>query len=135
MRLTLSTRNARAVAANFVAANERAQRAVQKLVRKHGVALHAKVYADTPVLTGFMRSQLRLRFSEGGYSYEVGWDEADFASAGLEFYPPYVLFGTRHMPGNDVLFSNRDAQLEAFRKELGAELRKAVRQRNRTRGA
>lgn len=124
-RLTLSTTNLRGIAANFVAADQKAQAAVKRVVKRHGIGLHEDVYAATPVRSGFMRSQLRLRFTEGGYGYEVGWDEPDFTDAGLAFYPVYVLFGTRTQAPNDYFFPLRDRHLSEFTDELRAELRKA----------
>lgn len=131
--LTLSTRNARAVVANFHAADARAQRAIKRVVKRYGVALHERARELCPVDTGFMRSQLRLRFSEGGYVYEVGWDEADFADAGQ---PPYFLFqefGTRFQPAQPSLFPARDEITPLFRRDLGAELRQAIARRGGTR--
>jgi hypothetical protein len=128
-RLTLSTRNAGGIAANFVAADRRAQAAVKKVVRRNGVQLHEKAYAACPVDTGFMRSQLRVGFSENGYAYEVGWLEGDFAEAGLAFYPVYVIFGTRRQAANDFFFPLRDRQLAQFKSELGTELRAAYARR------
>lgn len=125
-RLTLSTRGAAAVAANFYARDRAAQMAIKRVVRRNGVALHERARALCPVDTGFMRSQLRLAFSEQGYVYEVGWDEQDFSAAGLAFYPVYVEFGTRFQAAQPSLFPAREQQDPIFRRELRAELSAAI---------
>lgn len=132
MKLTLATRNAAGLAANFYAADRRVQRAVRRVVERAGVREFERARADAPVDTGFMRSQLRLAFSEHGYLYELGFDEADFTGAGKPFYPLYVIFGTTKMPARDFLFGARDALRPAFRADLAAELRAAVRRRSAT---
>lgn len=129
MRLSLSVQNIAGLAANFHAADRRAQREIRAVVRKSGVRLHGRVHADCPKRTGFMASQLRLEFSEQGLVYALGWSEQDFASAGLAPYFYYVLLGTRRMAGNDFLSRDREQEVPQFREELRAGLRKAIARR------
>lgn len=124
MRMTLSTRNLKGVVANLFAADRRAQRAITQLVRRYGVATHDLARALCPVDTGFMRSQLRLRMTEQGYGYEVGWDASDFDAAGLPFYPLFVEFGTSRMAARPSLFPAE----QAIRPQFTAALRRAVRE-------
>ena len=131
MRLTLDTKNTRAIVANFYAADQRAQRAIRRVVKASGVRLHEDARSRTPVDTGFMRSQLRLRYSDGGLVYNVGWDEADFTAAGLVFYPVYVIFGSRGRPANDPLFPARDAEAPRFDADLRTALKAAIARRGR----
>lgn len=129
MRLTLTTRNASGIAANFYAADARAQRAVRKTVRTYGVKESERVRELCPVDTGFMRSQLRLEFSEQGLAYELGWREEDFANAGLVFYPVFQEFGTVNMPAQPSLFPARDEIRPQFRDALRRDLSAAIRRK------
>lgn len=133
--MTLSTRNAKGVAANFVAADARAQRAIKKIVRASGVRVHERQRALAPVDTGFMRSQLRVEFTEGGYAYEAGYRESDFDAAGEPFYPVYVEFGTATQPAQPHVFPARDEEAPRFRRELRDALSAAIRRRTGGGGA
>lgn len=129
IRMTLSTTNLSAVSANFLAADTRLQRAAKRVVKRAGVKTHELAREQAPVDTGFMRSQLKLRFTEQALGYEVGFDEKDFEAAGLSFYPLFVLFGTVNQPANDFLFSAHEATKPQFKAELRKELQAAIRRK------
>lgn len=123
MRLTLSTRNLSGIAARFRARDVAVQRNVRRVVRRTGEAAYSLAYADAPKRTTFMASQLRLRISDDGLRYDLGFREEDFTNAGFAFYPVFVIFGTRFQAANDFLFpANREARRE-FRPQLRAALR------------
>ncbi len=100
MRMQLSIRNVSAVIANIKPRGVRIQRAVTKRTRRAGEDVHAVAYSLCPVDTGFMQDHLVLEFTPKGLGFEIGWKEEDFFAAGLDFYPPYVVFGVE--PGTDV---------------------------------
>lgn len=104
MRLDLSVRNTQATAANFRAMDATLQEEVVHLVAESGQLTKELTQFFCPVRTGFMRAHVRVWFGERGYSFEVGWDAADFLEAGLAFYPIFVEFGTRFAAAQPSLF-------------------------------
>jgi hypothetical protein len=130
MRITLSTRNASAVIANIVAADARAQRAVKGAVKRAGNAVHGLTRENMLSMgifdTGHMYDVLRLRYSEAGLSFQVGWDEADFPKS---FYPIFVVFGTIKMPGRDPLFPAHARVKPIFRQDIADSVRAALARR------
>ena len=131
VRMTVGTRNRRALAANFSAADARAQRAVRGVVARYAERQFRLTRELAPVDTGFLRSHIRKRVSDDGLAYEVGVREEDFEGAGLPFYPVYLEFGTRFMAARPFIFPARDAVAPEFRRALRGELSKAIRRRGR----
>lgn len=131
MRMGLETRGIRGLVANLYARDRAAQTAIRRVVRRNGVAQHERARTLAPVDTGFLRSQLRLTFSEQGLVYAVGWRDRDFTDAGLAPYFYYTEFGTSRMAPRPCLFPARDAQAPVFRAELRDALRAAVARRQR----
>ena len=130
-RMTLSTRNLNGVVANLFRSDREAQRAIRVTVDKYGHETHAIAVALCPFDTGFMQEHLRLRFTERGLGYEVGWDEPDFTAAGLPFYPLYQEFGTTKMAAQPCLFPAHELTRPRFTAALRNNVRAAVRRRGR----
>jgi HK97 gp10 family phage protein len=129
--MTVGTRNRRALAANFQAADARAQRAARKIVVKYADKQFRLTRELAPVDTGFLRSHIRQRISDDGLAYEIGVREEDFEGAGKPFYPVYLEFGTRFMHARPFIFPARDKIAPEFRRALGQELSAAIRRRGR----
>lgn len=81
-------------------------------------------------LTGYMVSQLRLRFTRGGFNWLIGFFAEDFVGkinpftgeTITAFYPVYVVKGTRFQTGNDFLTTahrlRRLERLRAYKRAL-----------------
>lgn len=131
VRLTISTRNLRGLVANLSAADAVMQRQARRTVKRYGEKQWRLTRELAPVDTGFLREHIRLRFSEDGLIYEVGFLEEDFREAGLPFYAIFTEWGTRFMAPRPCVFPARDAIAPEFRSALGANIRGALRRRRR----
>lgn len=123
VRLSLSFKNAAAVAANFHDYDQKAHKAIRELVREAGQYCHDLTVFLCPVDTGFMSEHVRVIYGREGYTFEVGWLEEDFIAAGLAFYPIFVEFGTRFMHAQPSLYPAYQDTKEWFIPELGDRLR------------
>jgi HK97 gp10 family phage protein len=129
VRMTVSTRNLRALAANFQAADARIQKRARRTVKKFGkkqlerTEQLAPYDASHPEEDFHLRDNIRLRFSDDGLVYEVGFLEEDFRAEGLPFYALYTEFGTRFMAPRPCVFPARDESYPQFKAALGADLR------------
>lgn len=129
--MTVGTRNARALAANFSSADQRVQKSARQIVARYAEKQFRLTRELAPVDTGFLRSHIRKRVSDDGLAYEVGVREEDFADAGKAFYAQFLEFGTRFMSARPFIFPARDAVAPEFRRALGQELSAAARRRSR----
>lgn len=127
--MTVSTGNIRGLVANLFAADARAQKAIRSTVRTYGEKQFRLSRELAPVDTGFLRSSIRVRFSEDGLAYEVGCREKDYRDQGLAFYALYQEFGTRFMPAQPFIFPARDTIAPEFRRALGGNVKAAMRRR------
>lgn len=127
-RLTLSVQNTGALAARFARNVPVAIAEVRRLIEENAEYEYRLVYGDCPVDTGFMRAHIVVFFDSDGLSYQLGWVHTDFGTAaGLPFYPPFVIYGTRFMAGRDFLFPNHMLARARFQKRLGRTVSKALR--------
>jgi hypothetical protein len=131
VRMTVSARSLRGLVANLSAADAVAQRAVRATVATYGNKQFRLTRQLAPVDTGFLRSQIRLRFSDDGLVYEVGFRGEDFDRGGKPQYFLYTEFGTRFMAARPCVFPARDAIAPEFKRALGANVRGAIRRRRR----
>jgi hypothetical protein len=116
---------------NLYAVGEDITRAMQQAMQVMGAETYEIAYALTPKDTWFMADHLRLDFSPNYQVFELGWSADDFFDADLPFYPPYVVFGTRFMAGQDPLTPAHEMtkpEYEATMRELvnAAMLRRRV---------
>jgi HK97 gp10 family phage protein len=95
--------------------------------------VRARAYELAPVDTGFMREQIKVRTSPGGYVYEVGYDEADFEAAGLPGYFVFQEFGTSKMPAQPHLFRAAEEGRQFFAREMERRLKAVARRQARAR--
>jgi HK97 gp10 family phage protein len=89
--------------ANFYATNRRIQKEVKELVGDIASKIHQRTVDLCPKDTFYMSEHVRTDFSDQGYTFEVGWDAADFLGTfdakgrPRAFYPFFVEFGTKKM--------------------------------------
>lgn len=88
---------------NFNAIYPDIVRAMQDAALQCALETQTIAYALCPVDTGFMRDHIVVVTSANNQIFEIGWRAADFFEAGFDFYPMYVVLGTRHMPPRDPL--------------------------------
>jgi HK97 gp10 family phage protein len=143
VRMTVSTGNLRGLVANLYAADAVMQRKSRETVRTYGrkqwrLARQLAPVSSEPTIVrghvhapGFLRDAIRLRFSEDGLVYEVGWREEDFIEADEPFYALYTEFGTRFMKARPCVFPARDAIAPEFKRALGTNVRGAIRRQRR----
>jgi HK97 gp10 family phage protein len=129
LKLTLGFRDARAIVANFYAADQRAQRELRVAVKSAGDFFHDLAYFLAPVDTSFMRDHLTTVFSDDGLVFEGGYRDSDFSAAGLPFYPPFVEDGTRLAPAQPHLRPAFEETVREFGRDVGAALRRAIARR------
>lgn len=128
-RLTLSTQATDALHARLRRFPAAALAEVRDVLEQTAEYEYQLVFNDCPVDTGFMRDHIIVVFDADGLRYELGWTATDFGiEAGLPFYPPFVIFGTRFMEGRDFLFPNHLLARRRFQGKLRAALRRAGQQ-------
>ncbi|MBA2458727.1 MAG: hypothetical protein H0V43_07205 [Gemmatimonadales bacterium] len=125
--MTLSTRNARGVVANLFAADARAQANIRSVVKSSGFRVQSRQKQLARVRTGFTRKAVKLRFTPDKLVYESGVSEEDYTAAGLEFYAPYLEWGTRFMDAHPFIFPPKAEEAPVFRRELNRAVRDAMR--------
>jgi hypothetical protein len=127
IRLSFRLRNADAVVANLRAREEQLQQTVREIVHEAGGVCRELVRVFCPVRTGFMRDHVRTDYSESGYAFATGWDSRDFLEAGLAFYPPFVIAGTKNAPAQDCLTPAFTETVARMKVDLENALRSAAR--------
>ncbi len=115
------------LAANFRAFDREVGRGVREVVRQNGIEQHAETEAAAPRDTGFTADHTRLEFSPGGLAYTVGYDPADYAAAGKDFYVLYLIFGTRFIAANNWPLRVHEARAPKLTRDVGDVLRGAAR--------
>jgi hypothetical protein len=111
MRLTVIGRVTAGLDAKLKARTNRQKQNVLSEMERSGNRVLETAASLTPFDTGFMLEKLRLERTRGGYNYAVGWRSSDFVGqqnpqtgrAITDFYPVYVVYGTRFMAGRDPL--------------------------------
>lgn len=142
LRMSVGTRGLSALAANFHAADARAQRAAREVVVTYAEKQFRLTRSLAPVDTGFLRAHIRRRISDDGLAYEIGLRDEDFEDAGKLSqitlpdgevvdvnYGLFVEFGTRFMKAQPFLFPARDKIKPEFKRALRGELSAAIRRR------
>lgn len=122
MRLTLSTKNDRGIAARFAGANKAATKGAKRAVREIGEEAYARAYSAAPKRSHFLADHLLLLPDADWLRYELGFRGEDFLEAGHDEYFIYVIFGTIYMDANDFLFPSH----EAAKRHLGPKLTKEI---------
>lgn len=129
-RVTVRVRNVERVVRALVAKEGAILSEARKAVARSGERVYQSALAATPVDTGKMADELKLIMNKTGLGYSCGWHAEDFTGTRpdgrpMEFYPPFVVFGTSKLAGNDPL----TPALEADRPILAQEIAEAARAR------
>jgi hypothetical protein len=117
MRVTLLSRMTQGLPAKLAARTAKQKARVKVATDRLGHEEHSLVVGLANRDTGYMAGQTRLEFTREGYNYAVGYRSEDFVGQSntqvtpprliTEFYPVYVVQGTRHYAGNDFLSASR----------------------------
>jgi tricorn protease-like protein len=120
-RLELSLQDRSGKVANFHAIYDDIVAGIKEAMLDCAEETRDLAYAFCPVQYGFMREHIRVVTSQNNQVFEIGWRAEDFYAAGFDFYPMFVVLGTRHMAPRDPLtpaheitkprYAERSAQL------------------------
>lgn len=122
----LEVRGVSGIVANIHAAKSGVAARVRTVVQRRGMAQRADTEAEAPKRTGFLASRTRLDFSDGGYTYTVGYHEEDFAAAGFVPYFYYVILGTSSQAANPYLFNVYERHRALLTAEVGGAVRGGI---------
>lgn len=135
MRMTMSTRNLSGLQARFRAFDAEYQQQVRKVNVAGAVTTYDLARKYMAYDTGFMHDHLRIKITDKGLGYEVGWEEADFFAEGHPFYPVWVEHGTLAMAAQPALFPANEAVRPIVRQNHRAALAASIARSNRRRAA
>ena len=117
MRVTLLSRMTSGLEAKLKARTAKQKAAVKATTQVLGHEEHSVVVGLANRDTGYMANQTRLEVTREGYNYAVGYRAEDFVGRTntevnpprviTQFYPVFVVQGTRHYAGNDFLSAAR----------------------------
>lgn len=124
--LRLTVRDARALVANFVAADALAQRQARQAVARFNAAVVRDVRLNCAYDTGFMSRAVEGRVSPSGLSAEQGWWPERFAAAGLPYYPPHVELGTARQAAQPSLYPAVVKYAPRFADDVAGIIRRAT---------
>ena len=117
------------------------QRQARRTVRRFGEKQQRRTMelapydASHPAEDFHLRDNVRLRFSDDGLVYEVGFLESDFIDEGLPFYAIFTEHGTRFMKARPCVFPARDEVYPEFRSALRTDIRASLKRMRRRRSA
>lgn len=119
-------RNTGAVIANIFAKDRAVKAAIRKTVKVHAELLRDLTRFLAPRDTGFMGDNVRITYGDQKLAFEVGWEPADFAKAGLPYYPPFQEFGTSRHAAQPSLGPAYNDVAPQFQQALRADIRLAL---------
>jgi hypothetical protein len=102
-KFELSLRDRSGKIQNFHAAETDIVDAMKEAMLLNALETQTIAFELCAVDTGFMRDHIDVVTSEQNLVYEIGWRAEDFFNAGFEFYPMFVVLGTRFLPPRDPL--------------------------------
>jgi hypothetical protein len=126
VRLTLSLRGDRAMVANLFRTEADIVAEIVAHNREIGERVRERAFVLAPVDKEFMRERIKLRLSETGLVFEVGYDESDFAAAGKPPYFKYQELGFTHWRSGEFI---RNPHLEPAFREFDQAYRAGIRAR------
>lgn len=129
--ISLYVQNADAVIANLYSAVSGIKQVAKQANIETAEFVKQRTFGLAAFRTGFLRDNIRARISAQGYAFTVGWEASDFTSAGLEFYPPFVEFGTSKMPGQPALIPAFQDGVAFLKARLGTAIRAEIQRRSR----
>jgi hypothetical protein len=122
----LEVRGVSGLIANVHVAKAEIGRNIRAAMQREGKNQHEDTVQEAPKRTGFLAAHTRLEFSPEGLTFTVGYDETDWADAGLYpyFYP--VILGSSTQSANDFLFRVHEAHRERVTRAVGDAIRRGV---------
>jgi HK97 gp10 family phage protein len=126
MAMELGVRNVSGLVANLHAADEQLVRDLKRLAQRGAREVHELADKLCARDTGFMADHLAETFTPSGLAFEVGWLAEDFYSAGFEFYPWFVEFGTRYMDAQPALGPAADQIFPQYREDVSNLIRASI---------
>lgn len=127
MRFDVTVKNRKGMVANFMKADSQARNATVGSVQKFGEDVRQLTYQLAPKDTWFMANHVEDRYSPAGTVVTVGWWAEDFVSQGLNFYPPFVEYGTTSSPAQPSLGPAYEALSPFFTRDIAREMKNAFR--------
>lgn len=124
MELSLSDRSGKV--ANFYAFSDECVAAIRNAAMECALETQTIAFDLCPVDTGFMREHIDVIMSDGDRTFEIGWQAQDFFDAGLEFYPMFVVLGTRYMAPRDPLTPAYAMTKGLYEERITAAIRAAL---------
>lgn len=116
-----------ATIANMYAANKGVVAEMRHATVKAGYDTHRLAYQFCPKDTWFMANHLRVEFTPEQRGFEVFWDPEDFHAEDLEFYPPFVEFGTFNSPAQPSLGPAFEVMSVHYAADISRAISKALR--------
>lgn len=133
LRMTVQVRNTAGLKAKIRARTVAQKRRILETSIREGEATFDLAQALANRDTSYMADHMRLDFTRGGFNWTVGFRREDFVGQTnsnaspprliTEFYPIFVLEGSRFQAGNDFL----RAALELRRSKILGAYRQALR--------
>jgi len=124
--LTLSVRDERALIANLHRYDDAIVADVVATNVETSEAIRALAFQLAPVDRDVMRQKIKVAMSPSGLVFEVGYDDRDFISEGLEPYYWFQELGFTHYQSGEFI---RNPHLEPAHRAYEAPHRAAIRQR------
>jgi hypothetical protein len=133
VRLTVNVRNVDGAKARVRATTQRKKQNLLRQSVKEAEATFDLAQALCPRDTEYMANHMRLDFTREGFNWVIGFRREDFVGqtnpvTGLtitDFYPLFVVEGTRFQAGNDFL----RAAMKLRAAQIRAAYREALRRR------
>lgn len=94
--------------------------ACKRAIRAGAEQVKKETEEAVPVDTGRLRRTVRIRYSEGGLTADVGWWDQE------SYYATFVEHGTRSMPAQPSLHPALEAERPRLPRRVREEVRKAV---------
>lgn len=132
MRMTVEVRNVEGLKRKLRARTQRQETKLLEATAVDAERVYALAQSYCPEDTGYMKDHLRLTFTRGGFNYRLGWRREDFVGQTnpltgrviTDFYPLFVVYGTRYMAGRDpitpALEQERRNRMQRYRRALAA---------------
>lgn len=111
IRMEVKVRNLDGLKAKVRARTQRAEQRLLVQAQKEAEATFDLAQALCPRDTEYMANHMRLDYTRGGFNWKLGFHRSDFVGQTnpvtgrtiTEFYPLFVVEGTRFQAGNDFL--------------------------------
>ncbi len=130
MRLTVTVKQNPTLFAKLKAKTARQKVAAREATAKSAERAFVRVQELVPRDTNYMADHTRIRLTDEGLGYLIGWYTKDFVGqtnpvTGQQistFYPRYVVYGTSQMAGRDPLTPALQAERPNYRRAIARAL-------------